>query len=103
MTVTGDRPHQVVVIAGGIEDELLGLGLADAVRGLGNDGIRAGFRWREEVSPLAEGEAAKIVAQRRIAPTLAAIDRYLNTSDAVSAIGIVMETGQVSTRGRASL
>lgn len=55
------------------------------------------------MSPLAEGEAAKIVAQGRIAPTLAAIDRYLNTSDAVSAIGIVMETGQVSTRGRASL
>jgi len=65
--------------------------------------MESGFRGHEEVSPLAEGEAAKIVAQRRVAPALAAIDRYLNTSDAVSAIGIVTETGQVSTRGRASL
>src|SRR5450755_1254039 len=74
------------MVAGRIGDQLEGLRRAGAIACARHHVERAALSGRDHVRPLAEGEAAIILSERRGAPALATVLRYLDTRDAVAAI-----------------
>src|ERR1700726_3278492 len=78
--------HDVVMIAGWIEDQRRGLRLTDAVGGARHDGMLPDRPWREGEGEGAESEAAEILFESRGAPDHAAIGRYFHRADAVAAV-----------------
>src|ERR1019366_6722122 len=80
-----DVLHDVVVIAGRVEDQLGGLALAELVGGVDHHRVLA-LLGGELEAPRPEREAAEILTQCRGAPSLAAIGRHLHRTDAIAAV-----------------
>src|SRR5215469_3852763 len=73
--------HPVVVVAGGIERQLLGLGCAAAAARTHADLERATLRGIERQLKVSPREATVVAAKRRLAPALATIDRDFHRCD----------------------
>src|ERR1035437_4006071 len=80
-----DVLHDVVVIAGRIEDQLGGLALANLVDGVDHHGVLAAFGV-ERKAPRPERVGAEVLAQSRGHPRLAAVGRDFHRADAVAAV-----------------
>src|SRR5664280_1439569 len=80
-----DVLHDVVVIAGGVEDQLGGLALADLVGGVDHHRVCT-LLGREIEAPRPERVGAEILSQHCARPRFAAVGRYLHRTDAVTAV-----------------
>src|ERR1700675_150707 len=84
--VQRDALHDIVMITGRIENELEGLRRAGAIACASHHGEGTALRSRDQVGPLAEREASVILPERRGAPALATVLRYLDPRYAVAAV-----------------
>src|SRR6266849_7338428 len=82
----GDAVHDVVMVAGEIGDQFCRLRLANLVRGPRHYDVFALALWREARAEGAESEAADVFPERRRHPSLAAVGRNLDGSNAVAAV-----------------
>src|SRR6266446_1685632 len=78
--------HDVVVVPGGIVDQLRGLALTDLVGGARHDRLLASRPGRESERPGAESEAAEILPERCGDPGLAGVARHFDCADAIARI-----------------
>src|SRR5690349_20756082 len=81
-----DLLHDVVVVAGGVEDQLEGLRSALPVAGLRHDGVGALLLGLEARAPLSPRITAEVGPELRLAPHFPAVGRHFHASDSVAAV-----------------
>ena len=81
-----DAVHDVVMVAAGIGDQFCRLRLANLVRGPRHYDVRALALWQEARAESAKGEAADVFPERCRHPSLAAVRRNLDGSNAVATV-----------------
>ena len=84
--VDGHRADHIVVVTCRIEDELLGLGLANAIAGSRHDLVPAGPRRREREGERAKSKAAYILSKLGFAPGLTAVGGDFHAPNAIAAV-----------------
>src|ERR1700730_12435941 len=78
--------RDVIIVACGVWDQLLGLDLADLVRRAGGERQFAAPLGDKLVAPGAKSEFAGIFSERRFCPALAIVGRDFDGTDAIAAV-----------------